>query len=115
MSNFKICRYIPRSRGFRSLISSTLTSTALAGIISGGIFATSARAQEVPGQESQSQPATPSENRWHHRMPSVDRQAKHLTKALKLSDDQQAKVRSALESQRKQMEQIRSDATLSRN
>ena len=47
-------------------------------------------------------------------MPSVDDQIKHLSKKLKLSDDQQAKLKPILEDQRKQMDQIRSDSSLSR-
>jgi septal ring factor EnvC (AmiA/AmiB activator) len=47
-------------------------------------------------------------------MPSVDDQIKHLTNKLSLSDDQQAKLKPILEEQRKQMEQIHSDSSLSR-
>jgi septal ring factor EnvC (AmiA/AmiB activator) len=113
MFHSKICSFTPRPRKFRCLIHSTV----LAAMVTGGMFTTSAHAQDVPSQDSQAQPAAPSgqENRGRHHMPSVDHQVKHLTKALKLSDDQRAKVRSALEDQRKQMEQIRSDASLSRN
>jgi hypothetical protein len=108
-----ICSFIPRPRGFRSLFNSTV----LAVIVTGGIFASSARAQQAPSQDSQAQPAAPSgeENHGHRHRPSIDHQLKHLTKALKLRDDQQTKVRSALEEQQKQMEQIHSDASLSRN
>lgn len=47
-------------------------------------------------------------------MPSVDDQIKHLTKKLKLSDDQQAKLKPILEDQRKQMDEMRADSSLSR-
>ena len=47
-------------------------------------------------------------------MPTVDDQLEHLTKKLKLSDDQQAKLKPILEDQRKQMEGIRDDSSLSR-
>ncbi|MGH9544683.1 MAG: hypothetical protein ACRD23_05655 [Terriglobales bacterium] len=47
-------------------------------------------------------------------MPTVDDQLEHLTKKLKLSDDQQAKLKPILEDQRKQMEQIHNDSSLSR-
>jgi len=47
-------------------------------------------------------------------MPSVDDQIKHLTKKLSLSDDQQAKLKPILEDQRKQMETIHNDSSLSR-
>jgi hypothetical protein len=48
-------------------------------------------------------------------MPSVDDQVKRMTKQLKLSDDQQAKLRPVLEDQRRQMEQLRNDSSLSRD
>jgi periplasmic protein CpxP/Spy len=47
-------------------------------------------------------------------MPSVDDQIKHLTKKLNLSSDQQAKLKPILEDQRKQMEAVHSDTSLSR-
>jgi Spy/CpxP family protein refolding chaperone len=50
----------------------------------------------------------------HRQMPSVDDQIKHLSKKLSLSDDQQAKIKPILEDQRKQMETIHSDSSLSR-
>jgi periplasmic protein CpxP/Spy len=47
-------------------------------------------------------------------MPSVDDQIKHLTQKLNLSDDQQAKLKPILEDQRKQMEAVHNDSSLSR-
>ena len=47
-------------------------------------------------------------------MPTVDDQLKHLSKKLNLSDDQQAKLKPILEDQRKQMDAIRNDSSLSR-
>ena len=47
-------------------------------------------------------------------MPSVDDQIKHLNKKLNLSSDQQAKLKPILEDQRKQMEAIQNDSSLSR-
>jgi hypothetical protein len=92
-------------------------ATALAVAITGGILTIRASAQDAPSQGSQTETAPQNGGgHWHHhKRPSVDKQVKHLTKALKLSDDQQAKVRSALEDQHKQMEQIRSDSSLSRD
>src|SRR2546425_13265384 len=46
-------------------------------------------------------------------MPSVDDHVKHLTKELNLTEDQQAKVKSILEEQQKQMAALRQDSTLS--
>ena len=51
----------------------------------------------------------------HHQMPSVDDQLKRITKQLKLNDDQQAKVKPLLEEQRNQMQQLRSDSSLSQD
>ena len=48
-------------------------------------------------------------------MPSVDDQVKRMSKQLKLNDDQQAKLRPILEDQRKQMEGIRNDSSMSRD
>jgi len=50
----------------------------------------------------------------HRRMPSVDDQLKHLSTRLNLSDNQQAKLKPILEDQRKQMDQLHSDSSLSR-
>ena len=47
-------------------------------------------------------------------MPSVDDQIKHLTKKLNLSADQQTKLKPILEDQRKQMDAIHNDSSLSR-
>ncbi len=47
-------------------------------------------------------------------MPSVDDQLQHMTKKLNLSDDQKAKLKPILEDQRRQMEQVRNDSSLSR-
>jgi Spy/CpxP family protein refolding chaperone len=49
----------------------------------------------------------------HHGMPSVDERVQHLTKALNLSDDQQAKVKTILEDQRKQMASLKQDTSAS--
>ena len=50
----------------------------------------------------------------HRPMMSVDDQIKHLSKKLDLSADQQTKLKPILEDQRKQMEAIHSDSSLSR-
>ncbi|HZR55232.1 MAG TPA: hypothetical protein VFA74_00040 [Terriglobales bacterium] len=112
MFNFTNHSNNSRPRGFKSFI----TATALAVAITGGIYVTGASAQGAPSQDSQTQAPPNGGGHWgHHKRPSVDQQVKHLTKALKLNDDQQGKVRSALEDQHKQMEQLRSDSSLSRN
>src|SRR2546427_9600846 len=46
-------------------------------------------------------------------MPSVDDHVKHLTKQLNLTEERQAKVKSILEEQQKQMAALRQDSTLS--
>lgn len=51
----------------------------------------------------------------HRPMPSVDDQVKHLTQKLNLTSDQQAKLKPILEDQRKQMDQIHNDSSLSRD
>jgi len=49
----------------------------------------------------------------HHGMPTVDERLQHLTKALNLSDDQQAKVKSILEDQQSQMASLKQDTSMS--
>jgi len=49
----------------------------------------------------------------HHGMPSVEQRVQHLTKALNLSEDQQAKVKSILEDQQKQMGSLKQDTSMS--
>ena len=49
-----------------------------------------------------------------HQMPSIDDQVKHLTKQLKLTDDQQSKVHAILQSQRDQMKQLMEDTSTPR-
>ena len=49
----------------------------------------------------------------HHGMPSVDERVQHLTKALNLTTDQQAKVKSILEDQKNQMASLKQDTSMS--
>jgi hypothetical protein len=72
-------------------------------------FSSLALAQE---QGSQEQPnGGMGGHMGHHQMPSVDQQLSHMTKALNLNDDQQAKVKTILENQRTQMEQLHNDTS----
>ena len=74
------------------------------------------------GQDAQDAPPAPAQQpgpgmgrgRDRRPMESVDDQIKHLSKKLNLTDDQQAKLKPVLEDQRKQMEQIHGDSSLSR-
>jgi len=70
------------------------------------------------GQDTQEQPSSSGRAGHHmgrhHGMPNADDQLKHLTGKLNLSDDQQAKLKPILEDQHKQMQQIWSDNSLSR-
>ena len=67
-----------------------------------------------PPQSDQQSGSRMGRHMGRHGMPSVDDQIKHLNQKLNLSDDQQAKLKPILEDQRKQMEQIRNDSSLSR-
>ena len=51
----------------------------------------------------------------HHGMPSVDERVQHLTKALNLSADQQAKVKSILEDQKSQMTTLKQNTSMSQD
>ena len=87
----------------------------LAGLLSLGLSAGSAFAQDTqdaPPPSSGQQPG-PGMGRGMGRRP-MDDQIKHLSKKLNLSDDQQAKLKPILEDQRKQMEAIHNDSSLSR-
>ena len=75
--------------------------------LAAGISIPRAQAQDSEGQGMK--------YHGHHQRPSVDDQVKHMTKALNLTTDQQTKVRDILEEQRKQMDQLRADSSLSRD
>ncbi|HYM08774.1 MAG TPA: hypothetical protein VEU11_19640 [Terriglobales bacterium] len=95
----------------------------LAGLLSLGLGAGNALAQDTqdappppPSGQGTGQGSGQGMGRGmgHHPMMSVDDQLQHLTKKLKLSDDQQAKLKPILEDQNKQMQQIHNDSSLSR-
>ena len=70
-------------------------------------------------QDTQEQPSPSGQEMGHpmggrHGMPSAEDQLKHLSKKLNLSDDQQAKLKPILEDQHKQMQQLWSDNSMSR-
>ena len=115
---------VPKGSNIRGGSRSSLVATAvLAAVLSLGFAAGTAF-----GQDEQAPPAPPQvgqqpdqqsgpgmgRHRGHRHMPTVDDQLKHLTKQLNLSDDQQAKLKPILEDQRKQMDGIRNDSSLSR-
>lgn len=50
----------------------------------------------------------------HHGMPSVDERLQHLTKALSLSADQQAKIKPILQEQHDQMASLKQDTSMSK-
>jgi periplasmic protein CpxP/Spy len=72
------------------------------------------QAAPAPPSGQQSEPGMGHHMGHGPMMPSVDDQIKHLTKKLNLSDDQQAKLKPILEDQRKQMDTIHKDSSLSR-
>jgi periplasmic protein CpxP/Spy len=93
-----------------------LATMTLAALFSVGFAASNAfgqDSQEAPPAQSDQQPGT-GKHMGHRPMPSVDDQLKHLTKTLKLSDEQQTKLKPILEDQHKQMDQLREDSSLSR-
>lgn len=96
-----------------------VASVALAALLGLGFSAGNAFGQDTqdtpPAQQPNGQ-ASPGMGRGMGRraMESVDDQIKRLNKKLNLTDDQQAKLKPILEDQRKQMEQIHNDSSLSR-
>lgn len=95
---------------------SWFAATVLTGMLSLGVavFAQDAPPPTPPADQA----GQPSEGMGRHMgrrgAPSVDDQIKHLTKKLNLSSDQQAKLKPILEDQRKQMEAVHNDSSLSR-
>jgi Spy/CpxP family protein refolding chaperone len=81
---------------------------ALAGLLVAGLTAGSAFAQDTT-------PATPPTAKQSRpmRAPDPDRQLKHLTKALNLTADQQNQIKPILTDRQQQMQNLRSDPSLS--
>ncbi len=112
------------SRG-RAARRSLAATACLAAFLSLGVAVFAQNDQNTPpppppdqqsGQPS-AQPSEPGMGRHmggRRMMPSVDDQIKHLTKKLNLSADQQAKLKPILEDQRKQMDAVHNDSSLSR-
>ena len=102
---------------------SLVATAVLAALLSLGFAAGTAFGQDEPaapppppqtGQQPDQQPGPGMGKHGRRHMPTVDDQLKHLNKELKLSDDQQAKLKPILEDQRQQMDQVRNDSSLSR-
>ena len=113
---------VPKGTYFsRSARKSLVAAAFLVALLSLGLGAGNAF-----GQDTQDTPPSPHEQpdqqsgqgmgrgMGHRPMMSVDDQLQHLTKKLKLSDDQQAKLKPILEDQNKQMQAIHNDSSLSR-
>ena len=103
----------------RSLVATAVLGALLSlGLAAGTAFGQDEQAPPPPpqaGQQPDQQSGPGMGGRMGRRhMPTVDDQLKHLTKKLNLSDDQQAKLKPILEDQRKQMDAIRNDSSLSR-
>jgi protein CpxP len=82
-----------------------------AGAIS--IAAPFAAAQDSPSQNNDQQPPSQEHGRRHGMDPA--QRTQELTKRLKLTTDQQAKVKDALESEHSQMESMHQDSSLSQD
>jgi protein CpxP len=99
----------------------SLVATAfLAALLSLGVAAFAQDDQSAPppppASDQQSGQSGPGMGRHMggRQMMSVDDQIKHLSKKLNLSADQEAKLKPILEDQRKQMEAVHNDSSLSR-
>jgi protein CpxP len=104
----------------RSRRNTLLATSVLAGLFSVGFAVSNAFGQDSqqapppPSAQGDQQPGPGMGNMGHRPMMSVDDQLTHLTKKLKLSDEQQTKLKPILEDQRKQMGQLREDSSMSR-
>ncbi|MGH9503688.1 MAG: Spy/CpxP family protein refolding chaperone [Terriglobales bacterium] len=109
---------VPQGSCFKRAERRSLVAAAvLAGLLSFGAGSALAQDQQGAAPPPASDQQSGQEMGRHmgrHQMPSVDDQVKHLTKKLNLSDDQQAKLKPILEDQRKQMDDLRNDSSLSR-
>jgi periplasmic protein CpxP/Spy len=77
------------------------------------IAAPFAAAQDSPSQNSD--PQAPAQNNGHRHGMDPDQRTQELTRKLKLSSDQQAKVKDALVSEHSQMESLHQDSSLSQD
>lgn len=68
----------------------------------------------TPAWGQDNAPPPPEAGRHGHMMPTPEQRADHLSKKLNLTDDQKAKVLSAYQDEEKQMSDLRSDSSLSR-
>jgi protein CpxP len=92
----------------------SLLILAAAGLISIAAPFATAQNSPSPSQSNDQQSAPAQENGGrHHGPPDPAEKTRELTKHLKLTPDQQAKVQSALESQRSQMTSLHQDTSLS--
>jgi periplasmic protein CpxP/Spy len=93
------------------MLKQSLVILAAAGLIS--ISASFAAAQDNSSNSQQAAPAQENGGR-HHGYEDPAQRTAELTKKLKLTSDQQAKVKDALESEHSQMESLHQDSSLSR-
>ncbi len=102
-------------RGRNTFLATTLLALLFSvGFAAGNAFGQDSQDAPPPPPAQSDQQAGPGRHMGRRPMPSVDDQVQHLTKKLKLSDEQQTKVKPILEDQRKQMDQLREDSSLSR-
>jgi Spy/CpxP family protein refolding chaperone len=83
----------------------TLLAATLVLALSGGVAIAQQPAPAPDGQQ-------PSPHQFHHRQPSPQREAEHLSKRLNLSPDQTAKLEPIFANRDQQMETIRSNGQL---
>jgi protein CpxP len=81
-------------------------------ILAAGLISIAA-AQDTPANNQQAAPPSQGNEGWHHGPPDPAQHTQMLTKHLKLTSDQQAKVRDIFQTEHSQMEGLREDTTLS--
>jgi protein CpxP len=84
-------------------------------LVAAGAIAIAAPFAAAQDSQSQSNDQPPSQGQGHRHGMDPDQRTQELTRKLKLSSDQQAKVKDALVSEHSQMESLHQDSSLSQD
>jgi Spy/CpxP family protein refolding chaperone len=91
----------------------TLQAFALGTVLSLGL-STAAVFAQAPDAATAPPDASAGQGMHHHGPPTTEEQLEHMSKALKLTTDQQSQIKPLLDARRQQMMQMHEDKSLSR-